>query len=30
MASQRTAHGRLERAIHRGHIQAAEMAAVSD
>jgi hypothetical protein len=27
MTSQGTAHGRFERAIHRGHIQAAEMAA---
>jgi hypothetical protein len=27
MTSQGTAHGRFERAIHRGHIRAAEMAA---
>jgi hypothetical protein len=27
MTSQGTAHGRFERAIHRGHVQAAEMAA---
>jgi hypothetical protein len=27
MTSQGTAHGRFERAIHRGHLQAAEMAA---
>jgi hypothetical protein len=27
MTSQGTAHGRFERAVHRGHVQAAEMAA---
>ena len=27
MTSQGTAHGRFQRAIHRGHVQAAEMAA---
>ena len=27
MTSQGTAHGRFERGIHRGHVQAAEMAA---